>query len=198
MGHGEKFNFENSEDIFSEMSKAIPQYAGMSYERLGIDGLQWPCKTTDDPGTPILHRERFLRPNGLGKFVPVEHIDPAEMTDKEYPLILTTGRIIFHYNSGTMTRRCESIVNEIDENFIEINTEDAKTLNIKNGDTVKVSSRRGTVNALVRVTENIIKGVVYMSFHFLEEATNKVTNSAYDPVSKTAEVKICAVKVEKI
>ena len=97
-----------------------------------------------------------------------------------------------------MTRRCESITNEIDENFIEINTEDAKNLGIKNGEKVRVSSRRGTVNANARVTENVIKGVVYMSFHFLEEATNKLTNSAYDPVSKTAELKICAVNVEKI
>jgi formate dehydrogenase major subunit len=198
MGAGEKLKFESASEIFDEMAKVIPQYAGMSFERLGIDGLQWPCKTPEDPGTPILHKEKFLRPNGLGKFTPVEHKDADELIDEEYPLILTTGRIIFHYNSGTMTRRCDSITNEIDENFIEINTEDAKELGIKPGEKVRVSSRRGTVNANARVTENVIKGVVYMSFHFLEEATNKLTNSAYDPVSKTAELKICAVKVEKI
>ncbi|MBP2144228.1 formate dehydrogenase major subunit [Methanococcus voltae] len=198
MGYGDKFAFESASDIFDEMAKVIPQYAGMSFERLGIDGLQWPCKTPDHPGTPFLHEGKFLRPNGLGKICPVEHKDPAEMASEEYPFILTTGRIIFHYNSGTMTRRCESITKEIDENFIEMNIEDANNLGIKAGETVKVSSKRGDVKAIARVSDDIVKGVVYMSFHFNEEPTNKLTNSAYDPVSKTAELKICAVNVEKI
>jgi len=198
MGYGDKFNFEDSKAVFNEICKVNPGYSGMNYEKLGIDGIHWPCRSKEDLGTPILHTEKFSRANGLGKIVPVEFSRPSELSDSEYPFVLTTGRIIFHYNAGSMTRRCKSLKNEIDVNFIEINTENASEYKIKTGDMLKISSRRGSILAKAKVTDNIRKNVTYMPFHFSESNTNILTNSKYDKESKTAELKACAIKIEKI
>jgi len=197
MGYGELFDFNSPEEIFEEIRRVTPQYAGISYKRLGVDGLHWPCKTEDDPGTPILHTEKFLTSDGLGNIFPVEYGDPAELPDDEYPYILTTGRIIFHYHTGSMTRRSKHMADEINEGFIEIHPEDARKLGIKNKDLVKVVSRRGEVTVKANVTENIKKGVVFMPFHFAETTANTLTNPALDPNCKIPELKVCAVKIEK-
>ncbi|CAB3287620.1 putative Nitrate reductase [Methanocaldococcus lauensis] len=198
MGYKELFNYNSPRDVFEEIRKVTPQYAGITYERLGVDGIQWPCPDENHKGTPILYTEKFLTPDGLGNIFPVEYKEPDELPDKEYPFFLTTGRIIFHFHTGTMTRKCEHITNEINEGFIEINLEDAKKLGIKNNDLVKVSSRRGEVIVKARITEDIKKGVVFMPFHFAETPVNKLTNPALDPNCKIPEFKVCAVKIEKI
>jgi len=198
MGYGDKFNYNSPRDIFEEIRRVTPQYAGITYERLGVDGIQWPCPHENHPGTPILHVEKFATPDGLGNITPIEYEDPAELPDSEYPFILTTGRIIFHYHTGTMTRRSKHIIKEINEGFVEINPEDAKRLGIKNGEFVKVTSRRGEVIVKARITESIKKGVVFMPFHFAEAAANMLTNTALDPYCKIPEFKVCAVKIEKL
>jgi formate dehydrogenase alpha subunit len=191
-----RFDFTSPAEIFEEIRKVTPSYAGITYERLGTQGLQWPCPSEDHPGTPILHVESF--PIGKGKFTPCEFREPAEMPDDEYPLVLTTGRLLFHYHTGTMTRRSPSLVREVDRAFVEVNPADAKELGIGEGDRVKVSSRRGSVEVDAKVTEKVGEGVIFMPFHFAEAAANTLTNSALDPVSKIPELKVCAAAVEKL
>ncbi len=198
MGQGELFNFETPEEVFQEIAKVTPQYAGVTYERLGVDGLHWPCKTCEDPGTPILHCEKCLTPDGLGNIFAIDYADPDEMADSEYPMTLTTGRIIFHYHTGTMTRRSKHMADEINEGFVEIHPEDAEKMGIKNKQKVKVSTRRGEVVVNAKITPNIKQGVVFMPFHFAETAANILTNPAQDPNCKIPEYKVCAAKVEKI
>lgn len=198
MGQGDLFNFNTPEEVFNEISKVTPQYGGVTYERLGVDGLHWPCKTLDDPGTPILHCEKYLTPDGLGNIFAVEYKDPDEMANQEYPLTLTTGRIIFHYHTGTMTRRSKHMSDEIDEGFVEIHPDDAKVLKIKNKEKIKVSTKRGEVVVNAKITPNIKQGVIFMPFHFAETAANILTNPALDPNCKIPEYKVCAAKVEKL
>ncbi len=189
------FDFSSPEEIFEEIRKVTPSYAGMSYARLGTRGLQWPCPAEDHPGTPILHTESF--PIGKGKFTALEFREPAETPDEEYPLVLTTGRLLFHYHTGTMTRRSPSLVREIDRAFVEVNPADAAELGIRDGERVKVSSRRGSVEVDAKVTERVGKGVIFMPFHFAEAAANLLTNPALDPVAKIPELKTCAARIEK-
>jgi formate dehydrogenase alpha subunit len=189
------FDFSSPEEVFEEIRKVTPSYAGITYERLGTHGLQWPVPSEDHPGTPILHIESF--PIGKGKMSAVQFREPAEMPDAEYPLVLTTGRLLFHYHTGTMTRRSPSLVREIDRAFVEVNPADASELGIRDGDHVKVSSRRGSVEVDAKVTEKVGKGVIFMPFHFAEAAANLLTNTALDPVSKIPELKVCAAKLEK-
>jgi predicted molibdopterin-dependent oxidoreductase YjgC len=179
-----------------EITMLTPSYGGVTYERLDECGLQWPCPTKDHPGTPILHVGRFVC--GLGKFTPLQYKPPAELPDKEYPLILTTGRSLYHYHTGTMTRKVTGLNTIEPEGVVEINPLDASYLKIKDGDKVKVISRRGEVIAKAKVTEKSPPKVVFMTFHFAESAVNILTNTALDPIAKTPEFKVCAVRVEKL
>ena len=145
MGYGAQFPYKSAEEIFTEVSKVTPSYGGMSYERLGTEGLCWPCPTPEHPGTPILHKEKFSHPDGLGIFTPIEWKPPAEVPDAEYPLILTTGRCLWQWHTGTMTRRSESLEREEPTGWIEINPEDAKALGIKDKEMVRAKTRRGEV-----------------------------------------------------
>ena len=189
------FDFRSPREVFEEIRGVTPSYAGMTYDRLGTRGLAWPCPAEDHPGTPILHAESF--PIGKGRFSAVEYREPAEMPDADYPLVLTTGRLLFHYHTGTMTRRSPSLVREIDRAFVEVNPADAAELGIRDGDRVKVSSRRGSVELEARVTERVGKGVIFIPFHFAEAAANLLTNPALDPVAKIPELKACSAKLEK-
>jgi len=191
------FNYSCAEEIFNEIRKVTPQYAGITYKKLEINGIQWPCPTEDHPGTPILHTDKFATSDGLGKFTIAEYKEPFEKPDEEYPFILTTGRIIFHYHTGTMTRKSEHLKGEINECFVEVNPENAKELSIKDGDLVKVKSKRGEIFAKVRIS-NIKKGVVFIPFHFAESSANKLTVCALDEKSKIPELKLCAVKIEVV
>ena len=190
------FGFKYPSQIMDEIARLTPSYGGISYQRLEAGGLQWPCPTKEHPGTPILHTRKFTR--GKGKFIPLEYKPPLELPDDDYPLLLTTGRSIFHYHTGSMTRRVSGLNEFKGEEQVEINPADAERLGIADGDCVKVSSRRGRVTARASVTEVSPPGVVFMTFHFAESPTNILTNPAVDPVSKIPELKVCAVKVEKI
>jgi formate dehydrogenase major subunit len=199
MGYEKQFAWKSAEDIFTEISKVTPSYGGMNYARLNRpEALHWPCPTAEHPGTPILHKEKFAHPDGLGQFFAVEYKPPAEVPDAEYPFILTTGRCLWQWHTGTMTRRSESLESEEPTGWIEINPDDAKALAIKDKEMIKATTRRGTINVPARVTKDIMKGVMFMPFHYAECAANVLTNNALDPIAKIPEFKACAVKVEKI
>lgn len=193
---GYPHSYASASDIFDEMAKVTPQYSGMSFARLDQGGLQWPCPTADHPGTRYLHQGKFSR--GLGKFSAVDFEPPAELPDAEYPFVLNTGRRLFHYHTGTMTRRAKGLNTIYGEEFIEINPADARKLGVCEGELVKVSSRRGSIVAKANVTGRVPQGMVFTSFHFSEVAVNFLTNTARDPIAKIPELKVAAVKVEKV
>jgi len=199
MGYADQFSWETSEDVFNEIAELTPSYHGMNYERLEKpEGLHWPCPEVDHPGTPILHTQKFATADGLGILTPLEWKAPAEVPDAEYPYIFTTGRTIWHWHTGTMTRNSPTLDHEVPTGWIEINPEDAKELEIVNGEKVRAITRRGEVEVNAKVTKDIMKGVMFMPFHFAECPANRLTNDALDPVSKIPEYKACAIKVEKI
>jgi len=191
------FDFKHPSQIMDEITSLTPSYGGISYERLENGGLQWPCPTQDHPGTPILHTKQFARSGGKGRFIPLEYKPPMELPDDEYPLVLTTGRSLFQFHTGTLTRKVKGLNVFKGEELVEINPKDALALRITDGETVKVVSRRGEVIARTKVTEASPVGVIFMTFHFSESPTNVLTNPALDPVSKIPELKVCAVKVER-
>jgi len=189
------FDFGSASQIMDEIAGLTPSYGGINYSRLDEGGLQWPCPTEEHPGTPILHTQIFTR--GKGRFTPLEYKPPAELPDSEYPLILTTERSLYHFHTGTMTRKVRGL-NEIrSEGMIEINPSDASALGIDDGEVVSVISRRGKITVKARVTGTSPVGVVSMDFHFAESPTNILTNPALDPVSKIPELKVAAVRIEK-
>ncbi len=190
------FDFESPQEVFEELASLTPQYAGITYERLEEGGLQWPCPTKDHSGTPFLHGAQFSR--GKGRFTPLEYKPPAESPDGEYPLVLTTERSLYHYHTGTMTRKSDGLNILRKEELVEMNAADADALGIADGETVRVVSRRGTVTARAKVTEDSAPGTISMTFHFAESPTNALTNPVLDPVAKIPEYKVCAVRVEKL
>lgn len=189
------FDFTSPRAVMEEISQLAPIYGGINYDRLEtLGGLQWPCPTVEHPGTPYLHKGKFSR--GLGKFHAIEFKEAAELPDDEYPLVLTTGRIMWHYHTGSMTRRSRKLESEAPEPYIEMHVDDAKKIGLNGHKHVRVTSRRGQIELGVRVTKDIRRGVVYMAFHWREAPANALTNNALDPVTKTPEYKVCAVKVE--
>ncbi len=186
-------SYETSRDIMEEIGAVTPSYAGISYDRIEVEGIHWPCPSSDHPGTPILHTQQFTR--GKGLFHSIEFIPPAEQTDDEYPLYLTTGRILYQYHTGSMTRKTEGLNECAPENFIEVSSEDAKTYSLTDGAKLTIASRRGQVDAVAKISKMAVAGTVFMPFHFAESAANKLTNTALDPVCKIPELKVCAVKL---
>lgn len=195
---GYPMSYPSSEAIFAEMSLLTPSYAGMSYERLGLDGLAWPCPDSSHPGTPYLHKDRFLRLNGKAKFHAVAYLDPAEMPDEEYPYFLTTGRMFAQYHTGTMTRVSPHLDSEQVNGYVEIHPSDAAHLKVQEGDIVVLSSRRGKMEAPARLTDAVKPGVFFLPIHFGENPANVLTNPALDPIAKIPEFKVSAVKAEKL
>lgn len=192
----QQMQYQNPSEIMDEIALLTPTYGGISYQRIDQVGLQWPCPDHNNPGTPILHTEKFSR--GLGNFMPAEYCQSAELPDNEYPLLLSTGRCYFHYHTGTMTRRTRLLEREENAPYVEISIEDAKELNIQNREWVEVATRRDNITAMARVTSAIPKGVIFMPFHFEEGAANKLTNNALDPIAKIPEYKVCAARIRKI
>ena len=192
---GYEMGYEGPEEIFNEITTVAPSYAGMSYERLGFDGLQWPCPNTDHPGTQFLHASQFTR--GKGLFHAIEYLDPAEMPDDEYPYFLTTGRMFAHYHTGTMTRVSAHLDVEQKTGYVEIHPVDAEKLAVQDGDTVNLATRRGEIEVPARISNKVKPGLLFVPFHFSESAANILTNSAFDPIAKIPEYKVCAVKIEK-
>jgi formate dehydrogenase alpha subunit len=193
---GYPMNYGSPEEIFEEIKKLTPSYAGMTYERLQEKGLQWPCPTPEHPGTTFLHKDRFSR--GLGAFTAIDYKPPAEEPDAEYPFFLTTGRAFVHYHSGSMTRVSPTLHREMETGYVEISPTDAKNMDIHDGERIRVSSRRGEIQVKAKVSRKVNRGVVFIPFHFAESAANILTNPAYDPIAKIPEYKACAVRVEKL
>ena len=189
------FSYETPIEIFEEIRSLTPSYAGITYFRLDSEELQWPCPTEDHPGTRYLHEGEFTR--GKGAFTAVEWKPPVEVADEDYPFFLTTGRVHFHYHTGTMTRRSPTLNREMAGAAADINPTDATDLGIKDRDMMKVSSRRGEVKIRARLTDSVPSGTIFIPFNFRESAANMLTISARDPIAKIPEFKVCAVKVEK-
>ena len=187
--------FSSTETIFNELTSVTPIYAGMSHDRLVGKGLQWPCLDHDHAGTPILHADKFSR--GLGKFNPVMANDPAEQPDEEYPLILSTGRVLYHYHTGTMTRRSEPLAWAEPHGYVEINAEDAAAVGVLDDRAVVIKSRRGTVRTRAKISDSVPPGTIFLAFHWREAPANVLTQDhTLDPIAKIPEYKICAVRLE--
>ncbi len=180
-------------EVMAEIATLTPSYAGISYERLEKGSLQWPVLDAEHPGTPILHTAKFTR--GKGLFHAVDYVAAAELPDADYPFILTTGRLLTHYHTGTMTRKVEALEELAPRNFAEINPVDAAKLGIADGDMIALETRRGAIRLEAKVTNNILPGVVFVPFHYAEAAANLLTSAELDPVAKIPEYKVCAVRV---
>ncbi len=197
LGAAQGFEFASAAEIMDEIARLTPLYGGVSYERLEREGfLQWPCPATDHPGTPYLHKGKFSR--GKGKFHPLAFQEADELPDEEYPLTLTTGRMMFHWHTGTMTRRSAKLDKEVPEGYVEIHPQDAQALHIGKSERIRLVSRRGQIETKAWITRRVPPGLVFVPFHFAEAAANALTNAALDPVAKIPEYKVCAVRVEKI
>ena len=192
---GYAMHYDNSRQIMEEIAKVTPSYAGLSYERIEYEGMHWPCPTPEHPGTPILHREQFTR--GRGLFHAIDYIEPAEKIDAEYPLYLTTGRLLYQYHTGTMSMRTGGLNEIAPEAFVEISPQDARKLEVEEGSRVNIDSRRGTIQARIKISRKAVSGTVFIPFHYAQAAANRLTNAALDPISGIPEYKVCAVKVSK-
>ncbi len=190
-------DYQHPEDIFNEMRLLMPSYAGITYERLAEhQGLCWPCPAENHPGTPYLHKDKFIR--GKALLTVNDYENPAAQASEEFPLILTTGRVMHHYHTTTMTSRAWSLNRESPHSFIEMHPNDAAVIGVKDGWLVSISSALGSIKAHVVVTTNIKQGVVFMPFHFAESPVNKlISDKNLDPVTNIPEFKVCAVRVEE-
>ncbi len=193
---GYKMKYGSPSEIMDEIASVTPIYAGFSYDRVD-EKLQWPIWSKEHEGTKFLHKDSFTR--GKGRFMPVDYIDPAELPDDEYPLILSTGRILYHYHTGTISRRSDYLTEYINEPFVEIHPDDASVCGVKTNDLVRVTTRRGSIVLKALVCDVVLKGTVFIPFHFKEAAANLLTNDALDPVAKIPEFKVASAKcrVEK-
>ncbi len=190
-----KWDYKDTSAIMDEINALTPSYAGITHARLEKgERLQWPCPTTDHPGTPILHTKQFTR--GKGKFMPIDHVPPAEEPTEEYPFVLSTGRVLYHWHGGGMTRRAAGLMQVYDEALVELNPDDAARLGVNGKKRVRVTSRRGNIEVQAWITDRVPPGMVYANFHFPEASANELTIAALDPVSKIPSYKVAAVKVE--
>jgi formate dehydrogenase major subunit len=186
-----------SEEIMDEIASLTPIFGGISHRRLDRgESIQWPCPDKKHPGTPILHVGKFSR--GLGWFYPAQYTPSAELPDEEYPFIMMTGRVLYHYNTRAMTGKTPGLMEREGHSFIEMNTEDAVRLGIENGEKVRVSSRRGSIVSTARVGEKVSPRETWMPFHFPDGNANVLTNAALDKYARIPEYKVCAIKVEKL
>ncbi len=192
-------NYQSAEEILTEINQLTPIYRGITWERLQQDeeGLQWPCPDENHPGTVYLHKEgKFSR--GKGFFHPVSFTAPAELPDADYPFILTTGRTLWHFHTGTMSRRSKTLNERVPEGYVEISKEDAQKLGINDNEMIKVATRRGEVRIKAKITNKVSDGLIFIPFHFEEAAANILTIAALDPIAKIPEFKVCAAKIEKV
>ncbi|CAG0929623.1 formate dehydrogenase major subunit [Thermoflexales bacterium] len=191
------WSYASTSDIMSEINALTPSYAGVTHDRLEKgERLHWPVKSLEHGGTPILHIGQFTR--GKGKFAPIDHVPPAELPDDDYPWLLSTGRVLYHWHGGEMTRRAEGLMAVYGQALIEVNPDDALKLGLNGNKRVRVTSRRGSIEAEAWVTDRVPPGMVYANFHFPESNANELTLGALDPVAKIPEYKISAVKVESV
>jgi formate dehydrogenase alpha subunit len=192
---GTPMSYADSREIMDELRTVTPSYAGISYERIDQQGIHWPCPNEEHPGTPILHREQFT--SGKGVFNAIDYLPPAETVDRDYPLFLTTGRLLHQYHTGTMTMKTGGLNEIAPECFVEISPADAKSLAVADGAFVSIASRRGRIQARLKISPKAVQGTVFLPFHYAQAAANRLTNAALDPVCGIPEFKVCAVKLEK-
>jgi formate dehydrogenase alpha subunit len=192
---GYNMGIASAEDIFEEIRKVTPSYAGISYAGIDAQGVHWPCPNEDHPGTPILHIGQFT--SGKGVFHGIDWIPPAEQADDEYPLYLTTGRVLYHYHTGTMTMKSKGLNECAPDCFVEITAKDAEQFGVEDGTLVEIASRRGKISARIAVSDKAVTGTVFIPFHFARAAANKLTNAKLDPISGIPEFKVCAVRLSK-
>ena len=190
------FEFDGPEEVFEELREVAPIFHGMTYDRLGEEGIHWPCYEPGDEGDPFLYEDGFTTESGLGQIEGVRHQPPKEQPDEAYPLILTTGRVIEHYNTGTMSRRSETLTRVAPENFVDVHPEDAAEYGIEDGDEVRLKSRRGEIVVKAQVTEDIKRGSVWTTPHFADSAGNYLTNDVLDERAKIPEYKAAAAEIE--
>ncbi|UCD09194.1 MAG: formate dehydrogenase subunit alpha [Dehalococcoidales bacterium] len=190
---GYDMEYGSPEDVFEEIRQLTPSYAGITYTRIEKVGLQWPCPTEDSEGTRFLHEGQFSR--GLGKFQVTPYQEPAEVTDAEYPVILTTGRILYHYHGGNMTRHSKGLDEIRPEAEVEINPADAARMDVKQGDIVELESKRGKVVTKVSITDRSPEGVAFMTFHYKEAPVNQLTLDTLDPVAKIPGYKVSSIRI---
>ncbi|MCX6024777.1 MAG: molybdopterin-dependent oxidoreductase, partial [Chloroflexi bacterium] len=190
------WGYASPADVWAEVSALTPSMAGISHARLEKGGLQWPCPNAEHAGTPILHTAQVAR--GRGRFMPITYRGPAEQADDEYPLILSTGRILFHWHGGTMSRRSAGLETLAPAAEVEVNPIDAKRLGFADAELVEVASRRGKIRAQARLTERSPQGIVFATFHYAEAAVNLLTLDAVDPVAKIPEYKVSAVNIRPV
>ena len=191
------WEYQDTAEIMSEINAVTPSYGGITHARLEAgERLQWPCPTADHPGTPILHTKQFTR--GKGKFMAIDHVPPAERPDDDYPMIMSTGRVLYHWHGGQMTRRAAGIMQVYGEALVELNPDDADKLGVNGRNILRITSRRGSIEAKAWVTDRVPPGMVYANFHFPEASANELTHASLDPVSKIPSYKVTAVKVELV
>jgi formate dehydrogenase alpha subunit len=191
---GYPMRYESPKAIFEEIARVTPSYCGISFVRLEQDGIFWPCTGTEHPGTPCLHMDQFTC--GLGVFHAIDWVPPAEVPDEAYPLYLTTGRVLYQYHTGTMTMRSAGLNQLSPECFVEMSPGDAGRHELKDGQEVKVTSRRGEIKAKAKISRKAVDGTLFIPFHWAQAAANELTHAALDPVAKIPEYKICAVRIE--
>ncbi len=194
LGYPMKYNF--TEEVFQEIGSLWQAVAGITYGRIDKWGVQWPCPTIDHPGTPFLFKGGF--PRGKAAFTVVEYKPSKELPDEEYPFVLSTGRHLFLYHTGTMIRKGDALSKILPEAYVELNPDDANQLGVSNSQKVRVSSRRGSIEVKIQVSKRVGKGMVFIPFHYKEAAANVLTNTALDPIAKIPELKVCAVKIEPL
>lgn len=192
---GSGWDYIDAHSVYKEASSLAPSYAGITWDRIRENGIPWPCPTIDHPGTPVLHKDKFVRGKGFLKAIAFK--EPAEMPDSEYPLTLTTGRLLFQFHTGTMTRKSEGL-NQLGKPMVLISCEDACINKISDGDMVAIQTRRGRIEIAAEVTANIGVGTIFVPFHFAEAPANRLTIGAVDPIAKIPEFKVCAARIEKL
>jgi assimilatory nitrate reductase catalytic subunit len=203
LGAGDRFAHETPRDVFDELRVATAgapaDYAGITYERIDAEGgVFWPCPSEDHPGTPRPFVERFATPDGRARFHAVRHRAPAEEPDAEYPLYLTTGRLLAQYQSGTQTRRVERLTRLAASPMAELHPLAARRHGVADGDAVRLVTRRGEATFTARVTRTVREDTVFVPFHWGgAQSANRLTNDALDPTSRMPEFKVCAVRVER-
>jgi formate dehydrogenase (NADP+) alpha subunit len=197
MGAG-GFDYDSPGEIMAEIARLTPIYGGITPEKIEDLGIQWPCPDADHQGTPFLHGDKFQTPSGRGRFMPLKYIPSSEPVSKEFPLILTTDRSLYHYHTSTMTGRVKGLRMLDGEEFIMINPADADIFGLADRELVRISTRRGTLEVKIKITDICPPGIVSMTFHFGETHTNLLTNPALDPIAKIPETKVAAARIDKI